>query len=82
MSGGVFVYLACCDLLIHQFHHAPFVSKCENLKKYIAMCCGAGIVIFLIAIAPAHEHWWYQFGKIPNSSKDIKISKIKHKFLI
>jgi len=56
MSGGVFVYLACCDLLIHQFHHAPFVSKADNLKKYFAMCLGSAIVITLIAIAPAHEH--------------------------
>jgi len=56
LSGGVFVYLACCDLLIHQFHHAPFVSKCLNLQKYIGMCCGAAIVITLIAIAPAHSH--------------------------
>jgi zinc transporter ZupT len=56
MSGGVFVYLACCDLLIHQFHHAPFVSKTENLKKYVAMCMGSAIVITLIAIAPSHEH--------------------------
>jgi zinc transporter ZupT len=21
LSGGTFVYLACCDLLIHEFHH-------------------------------------------------------------
>jgi len=22
LSGGTFVYLACCDLLIHEFHNA------------------------------------------------------------
>lgn len=56
MSGGVFAYLACCDLVVHQFHDAKSASKTERLTKYVAMSLGAAIVIGLIAVAPAHSH--------------------------
>jgi len=56
LSGGVFIYLACCDLLVHQFHSAPFISKQLQMAKFMSMTFGSCIVIFLIAIAPAHSH--------------------------
>ena len=56
LTGGVFIYLACCDLLIHEFHNAKFVSKLDNFKKFVAMCFGSSVVLILIAFAPAHSH--------------------------
>jgi len=56
LTGGIFIYLACCDLLIHEFHHAKFISKTENFKKFVAMCFGSAVVLVIIAIMPAHAH--------------------------
>jgi len=56
LSGGIFIYLACCDLIIHQFHQAKFESKMGNLLKVFAMCIGVAIVLIIIAVAPAHRH--------------------------
>lgn len=56
LSGGTFVYLACCDLLIHEFHHNKGQSKLLAAIKMGVMCFGAAIVITLIGVAPAHDH--------------------------
>jgi len=32
LSGGTFVYLACCDLLIHEFHNSHDDHEDENLE--------------------------------------------------
>ena len=57
-SGGTFVYLACCDLLIHEFHneHTEGNDKCSNFGKFMMMLVGSAIVVTLIALAPAHTH--------------------------
>jgi uncharacterized membrane-anchored protein len=56
LSGGIFVYLACCDLLIHEFHQAKYSTKMDNCLKYLAMCTGSAVVLIIIAIAPSHAH--------------------------
>ena len=57
-SGGTFIYLACCDLLIHEFHneHLDGNDKLSNFGKFMMMIFGSAIVVTLIAMAPAHAH--------------------------
>jgi zinc transporter ZupT len=57
-SGGTFIYLACCDLLIHEFHndHADGNDKASNCGKFTMILLGSAIVGTLIALAPAHQH--------------------------
>ena len=60
------MYLACCDLLVHEFHSKPSEKEEEKISdkdrkvlnglKFISMCFGGVIVISLAAVAPAHEH--------------------------
>ena len=56
LSGGTFVYLVCCDLLIHEFHSHKNQSKLLAFLKMMMFIFGATIVIVLIAVAPAHDH--------------------------
>jgi len=56
LSGGTFVYLVCCDLLIHEFHSHKNQSKMLAFLKMMMFIFGATIVVVLIAVAPAHDH--------------------------
>lgn len=71
MSGGTFVYLACCDLIVHNFHIAEneevdddyqayegedemkSKSTLFHILKFLFLCFGASIVIFLVIMFPA-----------------------------
>ena len=55
-SGGTFIYLSACDLIIHQFHDESGSSKSYLFCKFFSMLTGSLIVIILIATAPTHEH--------------------------
>ena len=67
LSGGTFVYLACCDFLVHEFFEKDKHNKKETIKKpnerlirffkFLSMLLGAAIAIILVAIAPGHSHW-------------------------
>jgi len=61
LSGGTFVYLACCDLLIHEFHNDHSKESGRDLVfsrilKLLTMFAGGGLVTALIALAPEHGH--------------------------
>lgn len=72
ISGGTFIYLAACDLLIHEFHSKSSnntknltelqldeLNRKEKLMafyKFLAVVFGASIVIILVSIADPHSH--------------------------
>ena len=56
LAGGTFVYLVCCDLLVHEFHANKNQSKMDAFLKMTFFILGCAIVITLVATAPAHSH--------------------------
>ena len=57
LSGGSFVYLVCCSLLIQEFHQIKSQSKMLAASKMIFFMIGGSIVLALIAMAPdPHGH--------------------------
>lgn len=33
LSGGIFLYMALCDLLIHEFHHSHDMPELDESKR-------------------------------------------------
>ena len=57
LSGGTFVYLVCCSLLIQEFHGGIVQSKTTAFMKMLFFIIGGSIVLILIAVAPdPHGH--------------------------
>ena len=71
LSGGTFIYLACCDLLIYEFHQSKLSKtlrntlshedqvkrvRSENSKKFLALILGVAVVVVLMVLAPSHSH--------------------------
>lgn len=65
MAGGVFIYMACCHLIIHEFHDSQDInpmdkrSKEERLRtqrivgalKFLIVLIGFGIVVAVASVA-------------------------------
>ena len=60
LSGGTFIYLACCDLLVHEFwgdkKHQQEDTKTGACMKYLSILMGSAVVIIILALSPKHEH--------------------------
>ena len=54
ISAGIFLYLACCHLLIHEFE-----KRKEGWVQWLKFCffaTGVAFVIVFVTLAPKHEH--------------------------
>ena len=55
LSAGTFVYLACCDLIVHAFHKAKNDSLAHKLCKLGTLILGSVFVIALMQAFPEPE---------------------------
>ena len=55
LSAGTFVYLACCDLIVHAFHKAKTDSLVHKLCKLGALMLGSVFVVVLMQAFPEPE---------------------------
>lgn len=70
IAGGCFIYLACCDFLIHEFHKGQDIApgdirdveaktktlKCVRLIKFAFVFSGFLIITLLFTFGKKHEH--------------------------
>lgn len=56
ISGGTFLYLAICDLLMHEFKEKQGTSKNQLCGKISAFTLGCAFVVILMEAIPAHDH--------------------------
>lgn len=68
MAGGIFIYMACCHLIIHEFHDSNDINEldkrpyAERLKtqrmigtlKFLVVMLGFGIVVLVASIEDHH----------------------------
>lgn len=64
LAGGTFIYLSCCDLIIHVFHEGnktldlenKFVVYCVRTMRFLLFASGVSVVLILAAFTPKHSH--------------------------
>lgn len=64
LAGGTFIYLGCCDLIIHVFHEGnkslDLTDKtsvyCVRFLRLVAFLLGGSVVLILTAVTPKHSH--------------------------
>ena len=70
IAGGTFIYLATCELIIHEFNTSKDISsndirlpeektrtqRCINLIKFTFLASGFAIIVILFSLGAKHEH--------------------------
>ena len=55
LSAGTFVYLACCDLIVHEFQKNSTDTQKERSLKLVSLLLGCSFVVLLMVALPGHK---------------------------
>jgi len=70
LAGGTFVYLACCDFIVHEFQNGKDIyegddrkeeelaktQRCISLLKFMFVALGFAVVVTIFSLGAKHAH--------------------------